>query len=236
MTIDSTCKVCRDDFSYEQIDGFPDLHLGVCSDICAKKMRDLKFQRIREANKRAFEGFLPDLYKNDIDGNSAPADLKDFCHIDGLAKTCRGWAASNHWAISFFSDTSGTGKTRIGLAILKELNQDKEISSIDRDGGYYKAGEIGLACDRHKYNESSKVIESFWYRDFLMIDDLGDEKEAHSFFLTQIIQKREERRKKTIITSNLDLKQITKRYDNRVVSRIKATYIELKTKDMRHLK
>jgi DNA replication protein DnaC len=81
------------------------------------------------------------------------------------------------------------------------------------------------------------IITAHCTCDYLILDDLGAEKTTDftRSILYQIIDYRYNYEKPTIITSNLDVKQIAERFDDRIASRIISLcpVITLENKDYR---
>ena len=143
----------------------------------------------------------------------------------------------------FITGATGVGKTFLTNCIAKEL-LDKGyfvvyLSAIrlfdilsDATFGTGQAGAGGA---------SSEFIRKHIYDcDLLIVDDLGTEM-VNSFTATQLfncINERILRKKHTIISTNLSLKQLQENYSERIVSRIanKYTFIRLLGNDIRMIK
>lgn len=143
----------------------------------------------------------------------------------------------------FITGATGVGKTFLTNCIAKEL--------LDR--GYFTIylSAIRLfdifseATFRSARRDAGDESGAFIYRhiydcDLLIIDDLGTEM-VNSFTTTQLfncINERIIRKKHTIISTNLSLKQLQDNYSERIFSRIanKYTFIRLLGNDIRMMK
>ncbi|NLW52056.1 MAG: ATP-binding protein [Tissierellia bacterium] len=121
----------------------------------------------------------------------------------------------------------GTGKTFMVNCIAKEL-MDKGVSVL-----YQSAQELlqTLTSYQFMYSEDKKQntekIEFIFSVDVLIIDDLGTEStnDVVRANLFEIINKRLVNEKTTIISSNIDLYDLSIHYDDRINSRIMGEYV-----------
>lgn len=117
----------------------------------------------------------------------------------------------------------GTGKTFLSHCISAELIR-KGFSVL-----YMTSFELfdTLGRDRFSYKEDrSPVVDSIFESDLLIIDDLGTEL-TNNFVSSELFQCLNERlmhKKSTIISTNLTLTEIHKRYSERVASRITDSF------------
>ena len=135
-------------------------------------------------------------------------------------------------SILMFGQT-GLGKTHLSLAIANKV-LEKGYSVI-----YDSAINILRSIEKEHFSRehSSEMIDLVMDTDLLILDDLGTEYESQFYTATiyNIINTRLNRGKPSIISTNLDLAGISRRYDKRVTSRIVATYscLEFKGEDVR---
>lgn len=152
----------------------------------------------------------------------------------------------------FITGPAGTGKTYLGVAMLKEWmyatvkersswsDEDKRRTSPP-SWTWETVPELLLTLrgsfkDHSRYTEQ-EVIKDFSDPDLLILDDMGAEKSSEysiqSLYL--IIDRRYSSQSKTIITSNLSLGQIAEKVGDRIASRIAGMcrVIELRGKDRR---
>lgn len=124
-----------------------------------------------------------------------------------------------------FTGTAGTGKTFISGAIANELlNSGHTVI-------YQTAPLLMDSIFEFKYGGKSKtskeLYESLFDVDLLIIDDLGTESKSDAKFaeLFSIINSRMlNPNTKTIISTNLNLNQLSKSYDDRIISRLIGQY------------
>lgn len=115
-----------------------------------------------------------------------------------------------------FYGSSGTGKTFLSWCIAKEL-LDKGHLVV-----YKTADELLRALRDIKFNNDSDLENLLINCDLLIIDDLGSEQitDFTSSELFTLINKKLLKRKKMLISTNLSLPLITKRYSERISSRL----------------
>ena len=135
-------------------------------------------------------------------------------------------------SILMFGQT-GLGKTHLSLAIANVV-LEKGYSVI-----YDSAINVlrNIEKEHFSYEHSSEMIDLVMDTDLLILDDMGTEYESQFYNATiyNIINTRLNCGKPSIISTNLDLSGIARRYDNRVVSRIISMYscLEFKCEDVR---
>ncbi len=121
---------------------------------------------------------------------------------------------------------SGLGKTFISHCIAKEL-LDKGTSVI-----YQTATDLIDSIRRNKFNQNIQVNTlSYLYQcDLLIIDDLGTESltEFANNELFNLLNRRLMDQKSNVISTNLSLKELQKRYSTRLTSRIIGNFSFLK--------
>jgi DNA replication protein DnaC len=118
-----------------------------------------------------------------------------------------------------FSETKGSGKTRLAVSILNAL-----IKKYDVRGFYiqYLLDEI-----KNTFNNSShsayEIIRQFTEAELLVVDDFAVEKATDwsEEMFTKILNDRMNYKRPTIITSNIQINQLSKKYRaGRIESRI----------------
>ncbi|SUJ03199.1 Primosomal protein DnaI [Sporosarcina pasteurii] len=131
----------------------------------------------------------------------------------------------------FYSQTKGSGKSLLSMIIANELIKRYELNAL------YISVVNMLTELKNKMNQSnSKVgvydlIESFKKADLLILDDLGVEKatEWSEEILTQILDDRMNYRRPTIITSNVSVEGLERKYPaGRIKSRIEKLTFPLR--------
>ena len=119
-----------------------------------------------------------------------------------------------------FSDTKGSGKTRMAASIANELMY-KHDTAVKFSTSTRILNEIRRTYDRETAMTESRLLDALSTVDVLIIDDFGTEKVTDwvrdKFY--EIINSRYVGKKVTIFTSNRNLD--TLQYDDRITSRIK---------------
>ena len=136
--------------------------------------------------------------------------------------------------VILYSEKSGTGKSHLAFAMLNTINEKSEELNKDKGQMRCLAVSFNELLTRIKqaisdgHNQEGYYLELLNKADVLLIDDLGTGKpsEYETNILFSILESRSEE-KATIITTNLDTQKLLKKYDNRIVSRLKANGISL---------
>ena len=135
-------------------------------------------------------------------------------------------------SILMFGQT-GLGKTHLSLAIANKVLEKGYGVIYDSAINILRSIEKG----HFSHDHSSEMIDIVMDTDLLILDDLGTEYETPFYNATiyNIINTRLNRRKPSIISTNLDFSGISRRYDKRVMSRIISEYscLEFKGEDVR---
>ena len=115
-----------------------------------------------------------------------------------------------------FYGNSGTGKTFLSWCIAKEL-LDKGFLVV-----YKTSDDLLRALKNIKFNNDTDLENLIINCDLLIIDDLGSEQitDFSSTELFTLINKKILKNKKMLISTNLSLPLISKRYSERISSRI----------------
>ncbi|MEN8079267.1 ATP-binding protein [Clostridioides difficile] len=115
-----------------------------------------------------------------------------------------------------FYGNSGTGKTFLSWCIAKEL-LDKGFLVV-----YKTADDLLRALKEIKFNNDTDLENLLINCDLLIVDDLGSEQitDFSSAELFTLINKKILKNKKMLISTNLSLPLISKRYSERISSRI----------------
>ena len=115
-----------------------------------------------------------------------------------------------------FYGSSGTGKTFLSWCIAKEL-LDRGFLVV-----YKTSDELLKALRDIKFNNDTDLENLLINCDLLIIDDLGSEQitDFTSAELFTLINKKLLKKKKMLISTNLSLPLITKRYSERISSRL----------------
>ena len=217
LEIHYTCDMCNDT---GYCDGsYCDCLKKLCGRIAADELN-----KNAHLNLSDFDTFSLSYYNGD-----------DYFNMQKILEFTKQYAETfngNSNSIFMFGKT-GLGKTHLSLAIANRV-LDKGYSVI-----YDSAINILRNIEREHFSRehSSDMIDLVMNTDLLILDDLGTEYETPFYNATiyNIINSRLNSGKATIISTNLDLAGIKRRYDERVVSRIISVYtcLAFKGEDVR---
>ena len=139
----------------------------------------------------------------------------------------------------FIYGTVGTGKTFLSICVANELLK-KGCSVI-----YFSASGLFDMLSQYVFDAKLKselrgIYDDLYNCELLVIDDLGTEG-INQFTLSQLfplLNERDNRKKSTIITTNLSLEHLQNNYSERIFSRITSNFrlLKLTGKDIRTLK
>lgn len=178
-------------------------------------------------NRENFSTFSFDYY-SDIEVNPATG-------LSSLAAAKDAYQKSREFVENFdsvfsnllFQGTTGIGKTFFSNCIAKEL-LDSGHSVI-----YFTAFQLFDILSKGVFEKDADALlahQNIFNCDLLIIDDLGTEL-ANSFTTSQLflcLNERILRKKSTIISTNLNMRQIADIYSERVLSRISNSYTIIK--------
>lgn len=126
-----------------------------------------------------------------------------------------------------YSNTKGSGKTRMAVSVANELIYDKKIQ-VKFATSLQILNEIKASWNKDGSQISeSKLMNFLSTTEILIIDDFGVEK-FHDWIdekFNDIINYRYSNKKITIFTSNIKLDAL--RYDDRIISRIKERTFQI---------
>ncbi|WP_295153463.1 ATP-binding protein [uncultured Ruminococcus sp.] len=207
------CEKCRDT-------GY---HEGVRCD-CMKKL--LKYYTTEEINERCsielhdFSEFRVELYSNvPSPGGEIPREkmrtLFDFCrkyaeHFDENSRSL------------FFFGRTGLGKTFLSSCIAKKLIED------DRNVVYGSLLKLLRQIEDERFHRASGDTTGVLLdADLVILDDLGSEFQTQftDAVIYEILNERINNRRPTIISTNLTTKELDRKYNDRIVSRITGCFI-----------
>ncbi len=149
------------------------------------------------------------------------------------------WCNSNFdKLLIFLSGGTGVGKTHLSKCMANELMQNGHLVTLTT--AFRMNQDFMKSYSSRDIDEKQALLEKYLSSEILFIDDLGTEliqKGVTVNFLYQVLNERKANRLPTVITSNLDLKDIRDLYDERISSRIidKQTSIclQIDGKDLR---
>lgn len=205
------CPVCRDT-------GFVDGRMCACY---RQLRKGIAYQQLSEGLPLAtstFERFSLERYRGD------ERVLKQMASI---LRVCREYAdrLRPHSSSLLFYGGTGLGKTHLSLAIANAAIE-KGLGVVY---GSVQGFSSSLERERFDREDGQSTSASLKECDLLILDDLGAE--AGSGYvnaaLYDVINSRMLADKPTIISSNLNLKELEKRYGERMTSRISGYYGKL---------
>lgn len=143
------------------------------------------------------------------------------------------------YPLILFLGTTGTGKSCLASAMVR-----KSVLSYGRSAlkmSAYELNNVFLTAHTSFLSEKQRILHDVMTVDMLVIDDLGTEpmlKNVTVEYLQLLLEERTQAKKTTVITTNMNEKQLLKCYGERIFSRIsdKNTTLakQLTGNDMRH--
>lgn len=220
------CSICKDT-GYVTNANYTS---SMCS--CLKqKIFDIEYNKsnICNLNSQNFANFTDTLYSDEINKEKYHIDISPRENIKKIKELClnfiQNFDSPNEKNLLFTGNT-GLGKTFLSSCIANELlKQQKNV--------LYQTAPVMLdtIIDYRfgKSNSNKDIYDNLLNVDLLIIDDLGTECMNNMKFteLFNIINTRllnQNRVMKTIISTNLSLKNLYDTYDERIVSRIVGNY------------
>lgn len=193
-----------------------------------------------------FEKFNENIFDDTVSKEMYEIDISPRENINNIKKLCLKFIknfSSNDSKNLFFTGTTGVGKTFMSSAIAKEI-LDKGFTVL-----YLSAPNLFDIINQYRFNNYKSSdnnyanYENVLEVDLLIIDDLGIETKSsakYSEFLNILNSRRSSNNKrpcKTIISSNIGIKEIRDIYSERVVSRIIGDFeiIWFAGKDLRRI-
>ncbi|SFC94891.1 ATP-binding protein [Butyrivibrio sp. YAB3001] len=139
----------------------------------------------------------------------------------------------------FIYGTVGTGKSFLSICVANELlKKGHSVIYFSSSGLFNLLSEY--VFDAKAKQELHSIYDDLYNCELLIIDDLGTER-TNSFVASELfscLNERDNRKRSTIITTNLSLEQLQAIYSDRIISRIISNYKLLKMtgQDIRKLK
>lgn len=141
----------------------------------------------------------------------------------------------------------GTGKTWLGTAVFKHMLWMSQAQHNTRKMFIWTTFSEMIRSIQGTYSDSSKstddILAYFRNANCLLIDDFGDmddtdtSKDKRSL-VYEIIDSRNSNQRETILTTNLELKEMRTKWGERIFERVAemCRYIPMKGENMRHSK
>ena len=226
------CSLCKDT-------GY--VNSSICT--CLKqKILNIEYNKsnINNINKETFETFNLDFYSNKIDMAKYNSDISPRENVKNIKNISLNFIKCfddiNEKSL-IFTGNSGIGKTFLSNAIAHELLK------LEKTVLYQTSPILFDTIINYRFGKndiSKSIYENIYNVDLLIIDDLGTEN-LNSIVLSEIfnvINTRLLNNKKTVISTNLSLNDLFKKYEERIISRIIGNYTTCKFfgEDIRFIK
>lgn len=185
-------------------------------------MQEGKAHRCSCAIERKIASLLPERYRK--------ASLEDF-HGDTLTTTVV-WLRKPTDGL-FITGPVGTGKTHLVAAIVKHLTESSIDATFKRCAQFY--ADVREMFRMENYSQNS-VLGPLERTRFLALDDLGagSLSDSERRYTLEILDRRLNKVRPTMVTSNWRLGDIAEKMDDRIASRLAGfTGIELAGEDWR---
>ena len=221
------CKICKDTGYVVENNS-----KNLCS--CIKqKLLNIKYNKSNMNNiyNENFNTFDLNFYSPDVNEEKFKSKLSPRENIKKIRNICYDFIKkfddpkTNNL---LFVGNSGLGKTFLSNCIAYELLQ-KEKTVL-----YQTASNMLDNIINYKFGKSSSfgdVYENILNVDLLIIDDLGTEstnsikcEELFNIINSRLLNQTNNYFAKTIISTNLNLKELSEKYDERIVSRLIGSY------------
>lgn len=192
-----------------------------CRELLEGADSEREHMALERSPERATPRILSGLIDNGIMQEHVDAKLEDF--DKPVQRTARVLIGDVAYRGLLATGAPGTGKTRLMVAICREyLLQGRRIEYTHARAFFRRLWNTY----RDNAEESEQaVLESFGMADLLAIDDLGHEgkvSEAVVGALHEVISHRHGNYKATVITTNLSIDEIGRKYDESIASRLQA--------------
>ena len=225
-----TCEKCKDT-------GYIDGKMCDCMKKLLKDTANEQLNRISPLSLSDFDSFSLEYYSKIPPKENMKSPYEQ---MSGVLANCKKYAENfSHDSNSLlFQGAPGLGKTHLSLAIAK--------SAIDKGYGviYVSAPAMLLKIENERFgnrdNAKNDTEQLIMNCDLLIIDDLGTEFSTRFTVsaIYNIINSRMITSKPTIISTNLSVKELQEKYNDRTVSRIIGMLrrVEFVGTDVRQLK
>lgn len=184
----------------------------------------------------SFDSFSLEYYRGKTDSSG----IDCYSKMSDIFSYCKRYAQtfSQNSPNIFMIGKTGLGKTHLSLSIAKTVSERGFITAYGSVLNYLRAIEaehFGRAEDPR-----ADTLTVLLNADLLILDDLGSEYDSSFYAATiyNIINTRINQGSPTVISSNLSLAELQKKYNDRIISRILGTYDLLRFvgEDIRQIK
>lgn len=151
--------------------------------------------------------------------------MKDDKVILEAIKDASGWLVDGKKPGLLLYGGVGNGKTTLANAICSYISQIRDYN----DPGVFKTSAI-IVAKKSMNDEKSKYLDELKQRELVFLDDLGIEPQTVKCFgneispVTEWIYARYDYPLFTLVTTNLNMEQITERYGSRIGDRMEEFF------------
>jgi DNA replication protein DnaC len=214
------CKACKDT-------GYVSGSMCECMRLMLKKEVYEKLNKFSPISLCSFDTFSLSFYSDksfEENKNSSPKK-----RMKKIFYFCKNYA--DKFSVKsenlLFQGATGLGKTHLSLAIAKK------VIEVGFNVIYGSAQSLVLNLEKEKFSyfkeETQNFLKYFTECDLLILDDLGVEFPStfSNFAIYNLIDTRLMFSKPTIISTNLSMLELEKKYSERLVSRILGEYVSV---------
>lgn len=214
LELQHKCPVCRDT-------GFILGHRCDCLGALLDKFAVEELNKQCKIKLGSFADFnisyYPENYMTKNGAIDARAMMKE--HLDYCMKYAREFSLNSPSV--FMLGPTGLGKTFLSSCIAKEVLCNGFSVAFDSIQNYLRDIE-----KEHFGRSEGDTLETILNADLVILDDIGSEfaSSFNSSVIYNIINSRTNQGKPTIVSSNLSFDELTKRYDDRIISRLTGMF------------
>lgn len=222
-----TCGVCHDT-------GFVNGKRCACLEQLLRELSCMELSELSAMRPLSFDDLSLEYYSSQADGRTG---ISPRARMREVIEYCRAYAQGfdGHDVSLLLRGPTGVGKTHLSLAIAGEV-LSRGYSVV-----YGPVQQLLHRMEKEHFGRSDGNTEDVLLAcDLLILDDIGTEFSS-SFYtsaLYNIINGRMMAEKPTVISTNLNQRELTERYGEQIASRITGTFQPLVCvgKDIRQLK
>jgi DNA replication protein DnaC len=186
-----------------------------------------------------FDAFNLDYYSNIPESDSK---ISARTRMENIYEACLQYALkfNKNSPSLFFTGNPGLGKTFLSTCIAKEVSEKEYSVVYDTASSVFSKFEESKFSKNQDPDELHEELSRYYKCDLMILDDLGTEMTTAFTIsaLYDLVNTRLTSGKQTIISSNLSINDIRRRYSPQIASRLEGEYINLvfDGKDIRLLK
>lgn len=194
--------------------------------LCAQEQIS-ELSRLLDLGEQSFDRFTLDYYSNEpwADWGRSPRD-----NMDKVFKICRDYA-HNFLGYPlknlFLSGATGLGKTFLSACIARTVSENGFSAVYDTAGNVFAQFETQkFSRDIDDSREARDGTRRYLGCDLLILDDLGSEMTTPMVqaALYQLLNARLAADKRTVVSSNLAMDDVRRRYTPQIASRLEGEY------------